>query len=585
MTSRRPAARTVTVAQYLVARLHAAGVRHLFGVPGDFTLDLLDAVQDTGLLEWVGTANELDAGYAADGYARRRGLAALITTAGVGELSCINAIAGSYAEQVPVVQVSGVPATGPAAAGALLHHTLCDGDYGHFARAYREVTAVVEVLTADSAAAQIDRVIGVALSRLRPVYLAVPTDLVSWPVDAAGLDRPLAPDAADPATLARFVEASRRLLTGRRPVVVAGHLVSRLRIEPELRALVEAGGVAAVTLVSSKGVLDEDHPNHAGVYCGALGDPAAAAVVAAAPAQITVGTLMSDVVSGFFTDRQDPERTIALDLRRAVVGGEVFDEVPLRQAVAALTPLLSALSSRWVEPRAGGPLPSSSPEDGVATRGAPAAGVGPCGPAGGPGERRDAGRELTQVGLWAAVERWLPPGHTVVADIGTAFWGVAGIAFPPDTVFVAQPVWSSIGYALPATLGCALADPGRRAVLVIGDGAAQMSAQELGTLAVRAPGTIVILIENGGYTIERVLQSPLAGYNDVVGWDWEALVRALAPRAEPLTLRAASEPELADALRRAEQETGRVTFLQVDTGPLDAPPLLQALAAAVGQRR
>src|SRR5450755_4597168 len=113
MTSRRPAARTVTVAQYLVARLHAAGVRHLFGVPGDFTLDLLDAVQDTGLLEWVGTANELDAGYAADGYARRRGLAALITTAGVGELSCINAIAGSYAEQVPVVQVSGVPATGP----------------------------------------------------------------------------------------------------------------------------------------------------------------------------------------------------------------------------------------------------------------------------------------------------------------------------------------------------------------------------------------------------------------------------------------------------------------------------------------
>lgn len=147
------------MADYLLDRLAEQGVRHLFGVPGDFTLAFLDHVERHPLVEWVGCANELTAGYAADGYARLGGLGALSTTFGVGELSAINAVAGSFAEHVPIVHIVGAPSTATQEAGRATHHTLGDGDFGHFARMTAEVTAVQDTLTAADAGAQIDRVL------------------------------------------------------------------------------------------------------------------------------------------------------------------------------------------------------------------------------------------------------------------------------------------------------------------------------------------------------------------------------------------------------------------------------------------
>jgi indolepyruvate decarboxylase len=190
---------------------------------------------------------------------------------------------------------------------------------------------------------------------------------------------------------------------------------------------------------------------------------------------------------------------------------------------------------------------------------------------------------VSQAELWDALGRWLPPHCTLVTDIGTAFWGAAGTPLPVGTAFVAQPVWSSIGYALPATLGVALAEPDRRAVLVTGDGAAQMTAAELGLLARRAPGAVVVLVDNAGYTIERALRLPDAAHHDVPRWDWTALAAALSPDRPPLTRTVRTAGELDEALKQAEAETARLTLLHVVTHPLDAPPLLRALAAAVGR--
>jgi len=538
----------VTVAQYLAYRLHALGARHLFGVPGDFSLSLLDSVLETDLLEWVGSPNELNAGYAADAYARTRGIGALVTTFGVGELSAIDAVAGAYAENVPLVQITGAPATGRD--GMLLHHTLGDGDLGRFARAYAEVTAAGAVLTHDDPCGRIDEVLETAVRELRPVYLAIPADVAVAEVAESRLRHPqTATNSPSASEVEGFRAAVEGLLVGAHSAaVIAGHLVERTRSQLALRALVEAADSPVVTLTSGRGAIDTGHPLFAGVYIGEIGAKRAVLAVETADVIVEVGTLMADAVTGIFSHRDDPAHTVHLGVRTARVAGREF-AVPFATALAVLTDVFAATDL-------GRELPDLPP-------------TGPV-----------AGDALDQETLWATVERHLPAGSRLVTDIGTTFWGAAGITLPTGspipTDIVAQPVWSSIGYALPATLGCALAAPQRRPVLVIGDGAAQMTVQELGNLA-RHANPVVVVVDNAGYTIERALQSPQAVYNDVARWDWIALARAFAPGVDLRTAAPTTPAEL-DAELAAALDDPRMAVLHVRLDPLDVPTGLQGLA-------
>lgn len=149
-----------TVADYLLDRLAGCGIGHLFGVPGDYNLQFLDHVIDHPTLRWVGCANELNAAYAADGYARMSGAGALLTTFGVGELSAINGIAGSYAEYVPVLHIVGAPCSAAQQRGELMHHTLGDGDFRHFYRMSQAISVASAILDEQNACFEIDRVLG-----------------------------------------------------------------------------------------------------------------------------------------------------------------------------------------------------------------------------------------------------------------------------------------------------------------------------------------------------------------------------------------------------------------------------------------
>ncbi|WP_170918047.1 alpha-keto acid decarboxylase family protein [Pseudonocardia sp. Ae263_Ps1] len=515
----------MTVAQYLARRLGELGVEHLFGVPGDFSLTLLDHMLAEGRQEWVGSPNELGAGYAADGYARTRGMAAMVTTFGVGELSAIDAVAGAYAENVPLVQITGAPPTTSAAAGRLLHHTLGDGDFGRFARAYAEVTAAGAVLTARDAAARIDDVLATAVRELRPVYLAVPVDVATALVPAPV--GPLPITAADEHAVGRFRSAAADLLGGARSaVLVAGHLVERSGAVDRFARLVDAAASPVVTLVSARGAVDPGSPHFAGVYCGTIGAKRAILAVDTADVVIEAGTLMADAVTGMFSHRDDPAHTIHLGLHSATVAGSRIDGVPFATALDVLTELVDGAALRR-------DLPDTAPD-------------GP-----------EAGPELDQATLWANLESWFPHGHRLVTDIGTTFWGAAGITLPAGTDVVAQPVWSSIGYALPA---------------------AQMTVQELSTLARLPQPPVVIVVDNSGYTIERALQSPSAVYNDVAPWDWCALARAFAPGVPMVTAEPATPGELDEALAAVSCAPDSLAVLHVRTDPLDLPAGLRGLA-------
>ncbi len=540
---------TVSVAEYLGARLLQAGVGHLFGVPGDFNLDLLDGLATVDGLAWVGSPNELGAGYAADAYARSRGLGVVVTTYGVGELSAINAVAGAAAEDVPLLHVVGAPRRAAVEAGALVHHTLADGDFGHFSRAAAELTVVAETLTAERATEQIDTVVLAAITQRAPTYLAVPQDLALARVDAGPLEHPLTA-ASDPAALAAFESRLTALLApAQRPVLVVGQLVPRFGLSGALSELAESAGVAVVTQLSARGVLDPGHPSWAGDHAGTMLDNGTAELVAAADVVVHVGSLLTAELTGFGSHRRPDADTPFLAATTAGFGGRSCGRVLLRDALDAL--------DRALQGRPGPRFTASRPAVEQA--------------------RVDDDAALTQAATWAVLADRLPEHTALLADTGTSYWGAAGMPLPRDTVFAGQPVWSSIGYALPAVLGQGLADPGRRPVLVIGDGAAQMTVQELSTIAAVGVAPVVLLLDNRGYTIERALQSPRAAYNDVAAWDWCALVPALTGGlGAAVSVRTAGE--LRTALAEAFTDPTRLTLVQAHLDPDDTPPLIDALA-------
>ncbi|GAB3468293.1 alpha-keto-acid decarboxylase [Kineococcus endophyticus] len=558
---------TVTVGAYLARRLVELGGAHLFGLPGDFNLSLLDEMLEVPGIEWVGNTNELNAAYAADAYARTtRGVAALVTTYGVGELSAVNGIAGSYAEDVPVVQVTGMPETGACQRGALLHHSLADGDHEHFARAYREVTATGSVLRAADAALEIDRVLRVALERSKPVYLGIPADVAVARVSSAPLRRPLRPAPSDPVALDDLRVALAEVLADVPALtVLAGTQVHRRRAEGGLAALAGRDGVRVATLVGAKAMLPEQHPASLGTYQGAMTiSPDVRRAVDEADLLVLAGAVLSDVMTGLFSHGFDPSRAVRLGIAEAVVDGVTFHDVRLEDTL----PLLAEV----VRDREFAALP-------------PVEGVWPHVTA--PSAQAEAGDgPLTQHALWRTVQGWLPEDAIVVADAGTSLYGSLELRLPPGAELLVQPIWSSIGFTLPAVLGTCLAAPHRRSILFVGDGAAQLTVQEIATVLQRErsagqPAPVVVVVDNSGYTIERVLQSPKAVYQDVTSWDWLAVPALFAPGRDVLTARAGTRAELEDALDRIAAAPERPAVVHAVLDAHDVPPLLARLGEAV----
>jgi TPP-dependent 2-oxoacid decarboxylase len=270
---------TTTVAGYLLSRLAEAGVVSVFGVPGDYNLGLLDALADRPSMSWIGMASELGAGYAADSYARLRGLGALVTTFGVGELSALNAVAGAYAESVPVVHIVGTPALAARRDGTPLHHNLPGAGFDQFVPMAAAITAAQADLRPDNAGAEIDRVITTALRESRPVYLAIPADVggASIPAPAGPLRRDRRVEPPTPETLRAFTSHATRLLdNASTAAVLVGHLAARYQASAEAAALASAADLPVAVLSMAKGDISEAGPRFAGLYAGAASEAEAA---------------------------------------------------------------------------------------------------------------------------------------------------------------------------------------------------------------------------------------------------------------------------------------------------------------------
>jgi len=545
-----------TIGDYLLDRLAELGLTELFGVPGDFNLHFLDHVVAHSKIRWVGSANELNAGYSADGYARIRGIGAFLTTYGVGELSAINAVAGSFAESVPVVQIVGAPPKETQASGRKIHHSLGDGDFKHFLRMAEEVTCAHADLDAPTATWEIDRVLRDVVFRRRPGYIMLAADVAE--VAAYPPAEPLTTDlpVTTPRAVAAFETAVREFLPGRKTAVLADLLVHRLGATEELASFLNDSQLPFATLAWGKTLVDESDPNFVGIYAGAASQDRVRDVIEGADALITLGVEYTDNTTAGFSMNLDPARLIDVSRFGARVGDEVFTPISLQDAMAVLHRVVSELDDVAPMPAAAAPAPQTPRE-----------------PATGP---------LTQDGLWSVLASQLESANIVAADQGTSYFGMASHRFPAKSTFIGQPMWGSIGYTLPAIIGAGLADPSRRPVLLIGDGSAQLTIQEMGVMIREKLPVVVVLVNNDGYTVERAIHGPNEVYNDIAPWRWELVPRLFGAQEEDyLYRRVTTEAELLDACQATMSNRDKLVFIEAITDRDDIPQLLEDVANAL----
>lgn len=545
---------TFTVGDYLLTRLQEMGVKHLFGVPGDYNLQFLDRVIAHPEISWVGCANELNAAYAADGYARCNGAGALLTTFGVGELSAINGIAGSYAEYLPVIHIVGAPATQAQLQGDCVHHSLGDGDFQHFIRMAAEVSSATAQLTADNATTEIDRVIISALQARRPGYLSLAVDVAAIEVQPPA--QPLNTHQPSSAEARRaFRAAAERLLApAQRVSLLADFLALRWQQQSALAALREQSAIPCASLLMGKGVLDEQQPGYVGTYAGEASAGQVCEQIEQVDVAICVGVRFTDTITAGFTQQFNPERLIDLQPFSASVGGENFSPLSMVDALSELQPLFERYGRQW-QPAAA--IPAAQPEEPTAV--------------------------ISQHAFWQAMQKFLQPGDLILAEQGTAAFGAAALRLPSQAQLVVQPLWGSIGYTLPAAFGAQTADPERRVILIIGDGSAQLTIQELGSMLRDQQRLILFLLNNEGYTVERAIHGATQRYNDIAPWNWTALPHALSVQGQAQSWRISETVQLDEVMARLSAPQW-LSLVEVVMQKDDLPPLLRKVTACLNQR-
>ena len=502
----------MTVIEYVLSRLRQTGVADIFGVPGDFSFPINDAICLSKEIRWIGCSNELNAAYAADGYARVRGVGAVCTTYGVGELSAINGIAGSYAERLPVFHLVGMPNQSTQEARALMHHTLGNGAYELFYQMTEPVVCARAIITPQNVVFQTERLIAEALYRRRPVYLAFPADLAQQPVLGAA-QNPFEMPRSDLVSLSAAVEAIvGALLEAKTACVLPGFLLARAGLQREIRALIDASNLPFATMFMDKSIIDEQHPNHIGMYEGALLNEHVRAFVESCDRVIAIGTILSDLNSGAFTARLNLDKFIRISHHRVHFGRKIIPNVEIREIVPALT---QALPKRdW--PR----ISPASPE--LAT--------------------------------------------------GSGAMGLGFTRMPTGATFYNQTLWGSIGWATPAAFGAAIAAPNRRIVLFTGEGAHQFTAQEIAQFARYDTKPVIFVLNNSGYLIERLLcKEPAIEYNDVANWHYSELPKALGCEGW-YTAKVTTCSELDNALATASLANNGA-YIEVVTDAYAASPL------------
>lgn len=554
----------VKLADYLFTRLRQLGVESVHGVPGDFNLTMLDHVEPAGL-NWVGNTNELNAAYAADGYSRIKGLGAIVTTFGVGELSAINAIAGAYAEFAPVVHIVGTPARHIQEQRTLVHHTLNDGEFKRFSQMHAHVTiAQTRLWNPMTSAEQVDNILVQCLLHCRPVYLELPVDMVDAIVSGDRLQTPILIPEPQPTpnlddVLLKIIS---KIETAKQPVIYVDGESRPLRIVEAVQQFVSMTKWPTLASPFGKGLVDETEPNFIGVYQGQFGAKAVHDFVTETDLALCFGPHYSGTNTYMWNSIPQSKETIEFTTSGIKIGSDFYRDVSPKLVLSRLLKELdmskiTSYSSMADLPRYQLLTPSSIPADDI----------------------------IKQDKVWKVLGNLIQPGDIVMGETGTPGFGVREMPMQKHCRVFSHVTWLSIGYMLPAAQGAALAQKEliaaskwhnintAKTILFIGDGSFQMTVQEMSTMIKHNLDVVIVLINNDGYSIERFIHGRKQGYNDVARWRYLEAPSFFGAPKDTYTASAKTWSELNTILERYKMNnTKGLSMFEVVMEREDAPP-------------
>jgi indolepyruvate decarboxylase len=536
------------VSEYLINRLIDYGVGHVFGVPGDYVLQFFQQLENSPL-QVINTCDEQGAGFAADAYARLRGLGVVCITYCVGGLKIANTTAQAYAEKSPLVVISGAPGLNERHRNPLLHHKVRDFDTQ--LNIFRHLTvASTDLIDVENACCEIDRVLAAAVRYKRPVYIELPRDLTGSVCSCT--HNPLAPAlGSDPEALREaLAEAAHRLGNARRPVIIAGIEVQRFGLQKPLLQFAETTGIPFACTPLSKSTMSEDHPLFLGVYEGAVGRDQTRQIVEESDCLLMLGTFMTDVNLGIFTAKLNQAQTISVTSEGSSIAFHQYPEVFLDDFLSGLL----ALDLPQFTPVAS--QPSAAPK---------------------PFEAQDT--PLTIGRLFEYLESFIGDHMVLLADPGEAMFAATDLTIRHPAAFLSPAYYTSMGFAVPGAIGAQLARPDLRPLVLVGDGAFQMTGMEVSTAARFGLSPIVVVLNNCGYGTERPMTD--GGFNDIPLWRFSRLPEVIGAGKG---FEVYTEQDFDQALTAALANTTAPTIIDVHLDPSDHSPALKRLTDALGAK-
>lgn len=520
---------TMPLGQFLFEYLHRRGVRHSFGVPGDFALPIF-AWLEKSKIQSITMTHEPAAGFAADAYSRINGIGLVCVTYCVGGLNVLNAIAGAYAEKSPVVVVSGAPGRKDREKDPLLHHKVKTFETQR--RVYDEVTVASTVLLDEQrAASEIVRCVEACLRHKRPVYIEVPHDMVDRDVPIANIS-PAVSERSDPHTLTAALKETLTLIrAAKKPVILAGVELARYRTAGLVLRMAERMNIPIAADLLSKSAIPENHRLYIGVYGGAMSsDEHVRKYVESADLVLMLGTFITDMSMGFYTAKLDRHRTVLATTERVNVQYHRYESIQFRD-------FLESLAIAKIEPKHfKHPNPHAVPL---------------------PLKKNERSESLKMADVFRILSLHLNEHCCVIADIGDAIFGAIGIRSARQAQFIAPAYYMSMGFSVPASIGVALAAKKLRPYVLVGDGAFQMTGVEISTAVRLGLNPIVIVLNNDGYGTMRQIRE--GRFNIITQWNY-AKICDLVQGGRSATV--STKGEFDTALSRA-QKSNQVYVIEV----------------------
>ncbi len=582
--------------QFLFAYLHSRGVRHSFGVPGDFALPTF-AWLDKSDIQHITMTHEPGAGFAADAYARLNGIGLVCVTYCVGGLNVLNAIAGAYAEKSPVVVVSGAPGRKDREKDPLLHHKVKTFETQR--RVYDEVTVASTVLLDEqTAAAEIIRVVDACLKHKRPVYIEMPHDMVDREIPCGACGAGVSParnaqlNASDPATLAAALEETRGFLAkAKRPVILAGVELHRYNLMEPVLKFAEALNIPIAADLLSKSVVAESHPLYIVVYGGAMSsDNACRDYVESADAVLMLGTFITDMSMGIYTAKLDQKRVLLATTEQIRIHYHTYEDIQFPDFLSGLLHLAA---------NCGAGVPPARKHNGAQAIKNQKSGAAPVIKNGGlqpftvqqkkpaPPPASQAAAEHTaphtMTDLLRIVSLHLNENCCVVSDVGDAIFGAVGIRTLKRAEFIAPAYYLSMGFAVPAAIGVSMAAPHLRPIVLVGDGAFQMTGTEISTAARLGLKPIYIILNNDGYGTMRKIRD--GKFNNISQWNYTKICELVDPAGTQCRATVASTKGQLDGAITAAMGSNTVQVIEARLPRDDMSPQLKNMTTEMARLR